>query len=65
MQHLARKPDLGYKENSLPTLVLRNPTMTNPMLQTNDTTTSPVTVTVLLVAIEMRAVGWGEERTPT
>jgi len=32
--------------------------MTNPMLQTNDTTTSPVTVTVLLVAIEMSLKTW-------
>jgi transposase len=58
MQHLAGKPDLGYKENSQPTLILRNPTMINPMLQTNDTTTSPATVAVLLVAIEMSLKTW-------
>ena len=32
--------------------------MTNPMLQTNDTTTSPATVSVLLVAIEMSLKTW-------
>jgi transposase len=58
MQHLARKPVLGYKENSQPTLVLRNPTMTNPMLQTNDTASTPQATIVLLVAMEMSLKTW-------